>query len=48
MALTVDAEPLLLRANPDGVIRIGGTRVTLDTLVSAFKEGASAEEIVEQ
>ena len=32
----------------DGVIRVGGTRVTLDTIVSAFEEGATAEEIAQQ
>jgi uncharacterized protein (DUF433 family) len=30
------------------VARVGGTRVTLDTLVAAFREGAAAEEIVQQ
>ena len=29
----------------DGVMRVGGTRVTLDSLVAAFLEGATAEEI---
>lgn len=32
----------------DGVIRITGTRVTLDTVVGAFNDGATAEEIVQQ
>lgn len=31
-----------------GVIRIGGTRVTLDTVISAFKNGSTCEEIVFQ
>ena len=35
-----------LAPDADGVIRIGGTRVTLDTVVAAFQEGATAEEIV--
>jgi len=35
-----------LEPDVDGVIRIGGTRVTLDTVVAAFQEGATAEEIV--
>jgi uncharacterized protein (DUF433 family) len=30
----------------DGVFRVGGTRVTLDTVVTAFLQGATAEEIV--
>ncbi|MEW5717147.1 MAG: DUF433 domain-containing protein [Chloroflexota bacterium] len=32
----------------DGVLRVGSTRVTLDTIVSAFEEGATAEEIAQQ
>lgn len=31
-----------------GSLRVGGTRVTLDTVVAAFKEGATAEEIMQQ
>jgi uncharacterized protein (DUF433 family) len=30
------------------VMRVGGTRVTLDTVVAAFNEGATAEEIAQQ
>src|SRR6267142_1789851 len=37
-----------LREDADGVIRIGATRVTLDSLVKAFDEGGTAEEIVQQ
>ena len=32
----------------DGVIRIARTRVTLDTVVNAFQEGATAEEIAQR
>jgi uncharacterized protein (DUF433 family) len=39
VALTTDAE---------GVARVGGTRVTLDTVVGAFYDGATPEDIVEQ
>jgi uncharacterized protein (DUF433 family) len=42
------AEPLPLATDPDGVVRVGGTRVTLDTIAAAFQEGMSAEGIVEQ
>lgn len=38
--------PLALGA--DGVARVAATRVTLETLVAAFEEGATAEEIVQQ
>ena len=48
MSLTIDAEPVPLQADADGVVRVGGTRVTLDTIVVAFQQGAAAEEIAEQ
>ncbi|MBX3064721.1 MAG: DUF433 domain-containing protein [Anaerolineae bacterium] len=35
-----------LRTNENGVIRIGRTRVTLQSVISDFHRGASAEEIV--
>ena len=35
-------------ADGDGVIRVAGTRVTLDTVVEAFQQGATAEEIAQQ
>lgn len=41
-------EVLPLRTDADGVVRISGTRVTLDTVVEAFNEGATAEEISSQ
>jgi len=37
-----------LQLDTDGVVRVGGTRVTLDSVVTAFSNGASAEEIVQQ
>jgi len=46
--LMIAAEPAPLEADADGVVRVGGTRVTLDTMVAAFKDGATAEEIVYQ
>lgn len=39
---------IAMETDADRVIRVGGTRVTLDTLVEAFNEGATAEEIVQQ
>lgn len=32
----------------DGVMRVGGTRVTLETIVESFEDGAGPEEIVAQ
>ena len=37
-----------LKATNEGVIRVGETRVRLDTVVHAFNEGYTAEEIVSQ
>jgi uncharacterized protein (DUF433 family) len=48
MSLTIDAEPMPLQTDADGVVRVGGTRVTLDTIVIAFQQGATAEEIAQQ
>jgi len=48
MAISLATEVISLVTDPDGVIRVGNTRVTLDTLVGAFSDGATAEEIVQQ
>lgn len=40
-------EPVPLYADEDGVVRVGGTRVTLDSVVAAFRLGETAEGIVE-
>ena len=37
-----------LTTSEEGVIRVGNTRVRLDTIVYAFNEGYTAEEIVSQ
>jgi len=42
LALT-QTTPLVQQA--DGTVRISGSRVTLDTLVSSFQKGATAEQI---
>ena len=39
---------LPLKTDKDGVIRVSKTRVTLDTIVTAFLEGLTAEEIAAQ
>ena len=41
-------EVVPLAADADGVIHVGKTRVTLDTVIAAFADGATAEEIVQQ
>jgi uncharacterized protein (DUF433 family) len=42
----VEAVPLQMGA--DGIVRVGNTRVTLDTIVMGFMEGATADEIAQQ
>ena len=42
------AESIPFQIDVDGVARVGGTRVTLDTVISAFSDGATAEEITQQ
>jgi uncharacterized protein (DUF433 family) len=46
MPLAIVAEPAPLEPDTDGVVRVGKTRVTLDTVVAVFKQGTTAEEIV--
>ncbi len=48
MSEALNFESVPLQADSDGVIRVRGTRVTLDTVWAAFQEGATAEEIVQQ
>ncbi len=48
MTLLITPEPTPLQTDTNGVVRVGGTRVTLDTVVYAFEEGTTAEEIVQQ
>jgi uncharacterized protein (DUF433 family) len=48
MALAVTAEPIPLATDADGVVRVGSTRVTLDTVVAAFLDGMTPEGIVQQ
>jgi uncharacterized protein (DUF433 family) len=48
MSLAITPEQLPLSEDADGVIRVGGTRVTLQAVVEAFNEGCTAEEIASQ
>ena len=49
MAEALTTEPIPLVFGDDGVMRVRGTRVTLETTVlSAFTEGATAEEIAQR
>jgi flavin-binding protein dodecin/uncharacterized protein (DUF433 family) len=40
-----EADPVPLRFDEEGTARVGGTRVTLDSVVSAFRDGEPAEGI---
>ena len=44
-ALVLEPDPVPLDIDEDGVARVGGTRVTLDTVIGSFERGASAEEV---
>lgn len=48
MSLIIVNPPVPLQTDVEGVVRVGNTRVTLDTVIAAFKEGATVEEIVSQ
>lgn len=48
MSLTISTEPIPLEADADGVVRVRGTRVSLDSVIYAFNEGSTPEEIVQQ
>jgi uncharacterized protein (DUF433 family) len=44
LALKPELPPI--EADQQGVLRVGGTRVTLDTVVAAFNAGSTPEEIL--
>lgn len=46
--LVVEAQTPPIKMDDHGTMRVGGTRVTLDTVVYSFEQGHSAEEIVSQ
>ena len=46
MADTIATIPLSM--DQDGVLRVGDTRVSLDSVIYAFQDGATPEEIVQQ
>jgi len=47
MMLAIKTKPIPLQTEPDGTVRVKKTRITLDTIVLAYRNGESAEEIVE-
>ena len=47
-SIQLPADPVPLVLNADGCMRVGNSRVTLDTIVAAYREGMTAEGIAEQ
>jgi len=45
--LMIETQPVPIMLDEQGVARVSGTRVTLDTIVAAFLEGDTAEEIAD-
>src|SRR5437660_63068 len=49
MSLVIEqTQTVPMSAGSDGVIRVSGTQITLDTVAAAFERGATAEEIAQQ
>jgi uncharacterized protein (DUF433 family) len=48
MTVTLHADPVPLRVDESGTIRVGSSRVTLDVLLADYRKGMSPEEIVRQ
>jgi uncharacterized protein (DUF433 family) len=47
MSNVIEVPPVTLRVDDHGVMRVGQTRVRLDTIVTAWKQGDSPEQIAE-
>jgi uncharacterized protein (DUF433 family) len=47
MSLTFDPVAVPLHTDPHGTVRVGGTRVTLQTLLASFLDGATPEQIIQ-
>src|ERR1043166_1668203 len=48
MNISIVTKPVPLHLDAAGVLRVGGTRVSLDSVLAAFHDGATPEEIVQQ
>ncbi|HEV3260924.1 MAG TPA: DUF433 domain-containing protein [Gemmataceae bacterium] len=46
--LVIEPQPVPLRQDDTGAIRVGSTRVLLELLIRAFQDGASPESIVQR
>lgn len=47
MVLKLTPPPNVLQMDEHGAIRVAGTRITLDTLIGAYKRGDTPQEIAE-
>jgi len=47
MTLTIETKPIPLEVSELGMIRVTGTRIPLDTIIIAFRNGDTAEEIAD-
>ena len=45
MSFLIESEPTPLEVDANGVVLVGGTRITLNTIVAAFSQGATAERL---
>ncbi|MEW6296357.1 MAG: DUF433 domain-containing protein [Thermodesulfobacteriota bacterium] len=48
MNIAIVTKPVPLHLDAAGVLRVGGTRVSLDSVIAAFHDGTTPEEIVSQ
>ena len=48
MNISIVTKPVPLHLDAAGVLRVGGTRVSLDSVLTVFHDGATPEEIVQQ
>ncbi len=46
MTLSISAQPVPLLKDKTGIVRVVGSRVTLDTVIVSFEQGLAPEEIV--
>lgn len=47
MVTAIKSEPVPLRIDPSGTIYVGNTRVMLELVIAAYRDGANAEDMVE-
>jgi len=46
VTISIEAQPAPLSVDSSGTVRVGGTRLTLDAVVDAYKRGDTPQEIV--